>query len=216
MTEPKPQSQYKTAHADATHVATELPDEFITGLMALQEQAPGGGCLWLARGRYLIEWQKDAPKHGIGIIQHKAADTWGVCFATVREDVRNTLDAGDWTDEMPDALQPSREQLRCARTEAALRKLDLLAVLQEQAEQSDQFGGRLCPPGKWRERIKDMKNGNHDDNGDVLGRIRGAASALTTAMKRAAHNERYAGIMGDLMTASAVVNDLLDKAEAQI
>lgn len=202
------QAPYKTA----TPVAMELPEEFLNRAMALQEQAPGGGCLWLARGNFVAEFANGAQNGLKMILYQKAADIWAVGISTVREDLRNAAELGDWVDEMN--FQVAREHCRCARTEARIKETDPLSVLQQRANESDKYSGQLCPPRVWKAQIKSMRDGNKSDDGeDVLSRLRGASSALATAIKRANGKKRWVKLMPDLMTVSASVEDLLEKAE---
>lgn len=189
----------------------QLPDDFDSRLMALQEPSEGGP-LWLQRGKLIHEYQLGAPKIGKMILCQRAADLWQVALSTVREDVRNSGDFGDWCDEMPFTI--SRTQVRLARQEATVRKVDPLVVLQEAANESDSFGGMLRPPRVWQQRIKDLRAGRKlDDGKDVLGRLHAAASAITTAMKRADGQARFKRIMPDLEKIAEALEDVIEKAE---
>lgn len=55
--------------------------------------------------------------------------------------------------------------------------------------------------------------GQADDGEDVLSRLRGASSALATALKRANGKKRWTKLMPDLMTLSAMAEDVMEKAE---
>jgi hypothetical protein len=190
----------------------QLPDDFDNRTLALCEQAPGGGCLWLQRGKLIHEYQLGAPKHGRVMLQQRAADVWGVALSTVREDWRNARDLGDWCDEMP--FEVSRAQIRCAKQEASLREVDSLVVLQERANDVDKWGGRLCPPRAWKAQIKDLRDGKKTDDGaDVVGRIRAAASALATALKRSEGQKRFDTYRQALEDLATNVNILLDEVE---
>jgi hypothetical protein len=190
-----------------------LPDDFVDRAMALQEQAPGGGCLWRERGAFVAEHINGLLGSKRMIVYQQAADIWAVGLSTVREDLRNAGDFGDFVDEMP--FHVSREHCRCARTEGRIRDVDPLIVLQERANESDKHGSQLCPPRVWKAQIADLRNGKKNDDGeDVIGRIRAAGSCIATAMKRANGKQQFATLVADLEVAGAMLEDLLDKAES--
>jgi len=191
----------------ATQIATKLPDEFYSRAEILGADKAN----WLARGAFIKEWAKLAPRGRKMLVYQQAADIWGVDLSTVREDVRNTADFGAWCDEMPFAV--SRTQVRLARAEGRIRKVDPLVVLQERAEQVDKYG-KYCPPRVWKQQLKDLSNGKRGDDGmDVVGRIQAACSAMATALKRAVGQAAFIAIMPDIIAAGSVLEDLLGKAE---
>lgn len=182
----------------ATFVAkTEIPNELIDRAMALQEQAPCGGCLWRERGLLINECANGSRRGQRMIIYQALSDIWGCGLSTVREDAHNANDLGDIIDEIP-MLFISREQCRCARNESKLRDVDIGTIIKERVEQSDKYGGRLCPVRVWKAQIKAMRNGKKVDSGqDVIGRIEGATSAIATAIKRVNGRKIFAPIMAD-------------------
>jgi hypothetical protein len=192
-----------------------LPDDFIDRAMALQEQAPGGGCLWRERGAFVAEATLGV-KHGYKMLVYQSLDRlWRKAESTVRNYERYSEIFGDIVDEYP-SVQIAIEDCKDAITEGKLREIDPDVVMIEAInEGAKKYDGQLRSRGSWKALIQDLRAGKKTDDGeDVIGRIRAAGSCIATAMKRANGKAKFATLIADLESVAKSLEDLLDKAES--
>ena len=85
----------------------------------------------------MLEMVEQAGKKKRTLIYQAASDIWDCAVSTVREDIRNARELGQWVDEMPYKI--SRQRIRYFRQEAKLRGVDIFVVLDEDAKTIDEL-----------------------------------------------------------------------------
>ena len=198
MTEPKPRDCYA--------VATKLPDEFESRIMALADDLNN----WRGIAAITLEAVTAlGGQHSKMLVYQRVADLCRSKPSAVRAWTRYQREFGDWLDEMPFGV--GIEQIRLACREAKQRDVDPLVVLQERANESDNYGGMLCPPRVWAAQLADKGDKVHP----VLRALSSAAQNMATAVKHSANGDmRFKALAKEIDTLAMKVDGVLEKAEA--
>lgn len=188
-------------------VATALPDEIEQRII----QLAGDLSNWRGIAQVTAEALEQVQgKRSKMLVYQRVADLCGNAVSTVRNWSRYQRDFGDWLDEMP--MQVSIEQIKLAIKQGKLQNKDALVVMQERANETDKFGGMLCPPRVWAAQLAEQAD---DDKPHPVLRALGSASQnMATAVKHSNGDPRYGDLAKEIDKLAMVVDAMLEKAEA--
>lgn len=201
------QAPYKTSD---TAVSTKLPDDYLARVDSIRNLD------WRGLARVTIDGiEQLSGQHSTMFIYQENAKRKRLGLSTIREFVRYESDERlrDWMDEF-DCLEPGYLQIRDAIAEARLRDIDVLIVLQERANESDKYGGMLCPHSAWSAQIAEMRKGKRDKVSPIIRALSSASQNMATAVKHSENGDgRYKALAKELDKLAMEVDKALEKAE---